>query len=164
MSHGQSVRANSRMGFLAAAIAFAMLAGAALFQSPALAEGPKAALLITKSTNVPKEKSDTFWPATRTIIGQYYTLLPEEQVTAAQKKAEDAGCVDEACLDAVRKELGVPVALQLLHKDEGYFNPLKMWKSTDAGIEKHDYMCSRCTFQEFKVIVNRLTKKFEADH
>jgi hypothetical protein len=147
-----------------AALSVATLLVSLLAAAPVFGEGPKAALLLTKVKNVDNIKLERFWPATQEIIGQYYTLIPEEQVMAAQKKAEADGCVDEACAEAVRKELGVPVALQLYHVDEGYFNPLKMWKATEAGIEKHDYMCSRCTFPEFKVIVNRLTKKFEADH
>jgi len=162
MNAGRTTLPRAEIVALSAVIATLMLLFTGL--TPARAEGPKAALLLTMTKGVTQEKLAAFWPATMSVIGQYYTLLPEADVWAAQKTAQEAGCENEACLDAVRKALGVPIALQLLHTDEGYFNPLKMWKATDAGVEKHDYMCSRCTFQEFKVVLNRLTKKFEAEH
>ena len=135
---------------------------AALPAAPALAgETHSAALMSTITKGVNEEKKAVTWKITKEVMAQYYTLLPEEQVTSAEQKAQAAGCEEEACLEAVRQELGVPVVFQLRHVDEGYFNPLYMTMSSGEGIRKEWYMCSRCTMQEFKVIMNRLMHKFE---
>ena len=152
-------RASWRFWGLLSVCAVLPAAGWAL---PALAgELHPAALMSTITKGVNEEKKEVTWKITREVMAQYYTLLPEEQVASAEQKAQAAGCVEEACLEAVRKELGVPAVFQLRHVDEGYFNPLYMTRVSEEGTKKEWYMCSRCTMQEFKVIMNRLMHKFE---
>jgi hypothetical protein len=127
----------------------------------ARAEGPQAALLYTNMKGVAEEKKEASWSSTKKVMAQYFTLLPDERVIPAQDRARSAGCDGEACLEAVRKDLGVPVALQLRHIDEGYFHQLFVTRVNAEGAREKHYTCSRCTPQEFQVILNRLMRTFD---
>ena len=52
----------------------------------------------------------------------------------------------------------MPIVYRLKHVDEGYFNHLYITRVTNDGVEKKDYICSRCSFGEYKVILRRLLR------
>jgi hypothetical protein len=127
----------------------------------ARADGPKAALLYTDMKGVEDGNKEAMWGYTKRVFAEFYSVLPDERVLPAQEKAKTAGCAGAACLEAVRKDLGVPVALQLRHVSEGYFQHLFVTRVTDEGAREKSYWCSRCTPQEFQVILNRLMRTFD---
>ncbi len=120
--------------------------------------GQDAALMTTIMQGVGDDEKAQLTAHLWEALGEYYPLLPAEQVNAAEQRAQAAGCEEDACLEAVRKDLGVPLVYRLRHVDEGYFNHLYMTRATGNGVEHKDYICSRCSFGEYKVILDRLLR------
>jgi hypothetical protein len=149
-----------KQGTLALSLAFACLPALGP-ASLAWAEAPKAALLYTDMKGVEEENKAAMWGYTKTVFAEFYSVLPDERVLPVHEKAKTAGCEGVACLEAVRKDLGVPVALQLRHVSEGYFQHLYVTRVTDEGAREKSYWCSRCTPQEFQVILKRLMRTFD---
>ena len=50
---------------------------------------------------------------------------------------------------------------QLHHVDEGYFHQLYVTRVTGEGARQKHYTCSRCTVQEFQVILKRVMRTFD---
>jgi hypothetical protein len=144
--------------FLALGLLFASPLAPALV---AWAEGSKAALLYTDMKGVADDNKAKMWGHTKKVFAEFYSVLPDERVLPAQERAKAAGCGGEGCLEAVRKELGVPVALQLRHVDEGYFHQLNVTRVTEEGSRQKHYTCSRCTPEEFQVILKRVMRTFD---
>lgn len=120
--------------------------------------GQQAALMTTIMQGVGDEEKAKLTAHLWEALGEYHPLLPAEQVGPAEQRALAAGCEEDACLESVRQDLGVPLVYRLRHVDEGYFNHLYMTRATGNGIEHKDYICSRCSYKEYTVILDRLLR------
>jgi hypothetical protein len=82
----------------------------------------------------------------RELLSQYYRLLPQKEVVAAEAQADRAACSGtEACMAEVRRILGVDVVYHLRIEDQGYVDPVHLTRLGDGGVVKQYTLCNRCT-------------------
>ncbi len=148
------MNAKSKVWAIGAVLVAAILAPTATGWSA----GQQAALMSTIMQGVGDDEKAQLTAHLWEALGEYHRLLPAEQVGPAEQRALAAGCEEDGCLESVRQDLGVPLVDRLRHVDEGYFNQLYMTRATANGIEHKDYICSRCSFREYKVILDRLLR------
>ena len=137
---------------------FILPAAILLLPGAGWSDDSQVALMTTEMVGVGDDEKVRVTEFLWKVLGEYHPLLPGEQVRAAEQRAQAAGCEGEACLQAVRENLGVSMVYRLKHVDEGYFNHLYMTRATSEGFVHKDYICSRCSFPEYQVILRRLLR------
>ena len=95
----------------------------------------------------------------RELLSQYYRLVPQDQVQAAEARVARAGCDGtEACMAEIRQALGVDVVYHLDIDDQGYVDPVHLTRLGDAGVARQYTQCNRCTRRLYRRILDELLR------
>lgn len=93
----------------------------------------------------------------RELLSQYYRLIPQDEVEAAEARADKADCAGtEACMAEVRRILGVDVVYNLRIEDQGYVDPVHLTRLGDDGVVKQYTQCNRCTRRLYRRTLEEL--------
>ncbi len=99
----------------------------------------------------------------RELLSQYYRLVPQDQVQAAEARATSAGCDGtQACMAEVRQALDVDVVYHLYIDDQGYVDPVHLTHLGNAGVVKQYTQCNRCTRRLYRRILDELLRAAHA--
>ena len=93
----------------------------------------------------------------RKLLSQYYRLVPQDEVQAAETQADGAVCGSpEACMAEVRRILGVDVVFHLRIEDQGYVDPVHLTRLGGDGVFKQYAQCNRCTRRLYRRTLEEL--------
>ncbi len=127
------------------------------------AEPQSAALMAPVMVGVISGEVSTRTEVLRELLSQYYRLVPQDQVQAAEARATSAGCDGtEACMAEVRQALGVDVVYYLYIDDQGYVDPVHLTRLGNAGVVKQYTQCNRCTRRLYRRILDELLRAAHA--
>ena len=99
----------------------------------------------------------------RELLSEYYRLVPQDQVQAAEARAASGGCDGtEGCMTVVRQALGVDVVYHLYIDDQGYVDPVHLTRLGDAGVVMQYTQCNRCTRRLYRRILDDLLRAAHA--
>ena len=128
-----------------------------------IAEPRSAALMAPVMVGVAPGEVSQRAEVLRELLSQYYRLVPQDQVQAAEARAASAGCDDTpACMAQVRQGLGVDVVYHLYIDDQGYVDPVHLTRLGDAGVVKQYTQCNRCTRRLYRRILDELLRAAHA--
>lgn len=114
--------------------------------APALGEPQSAAMMSPFMENVVAGEVAKRADILRELLSQYYRLVPQDQVEAAETEANGAVCDGiEACMGEIRRILGVDVVYHLRVDDQGYVDPVHLTRLGDEGVARQYTQCNRCT-------------------
>ena len=95
----------------------------------------------------------------RELLSQYYRLVSQDDVEAAEIEAERVPCAGtEACMAEVRQILDVDVVYHLRIDDQGYVDPVHLTRLDDDGVVKQYAQCNRCTRRLYRRILEELLR------
>ena len=127
------------------------------------AEPQSAALMAPVMVGVVSGEVSTRTEVLRELLSQYYRLVPQDQVQAAEAHATSAGCDGtEACMAEVRQALGVDVVYYLYIDDQGYVDPVHLTRLGNTGVVKQYTQCNRCTRRLYRRILDELLRAAHA--
>lgn len=127
------------------------------------AEPSRAALMAPFMENVVAGEVAARTEVLRDLLSQYYRLVPQDRVEAAEHRAATAGCGDtETCMAEVRQTLGVDVVYHLHIEDQGYVDPVHLTHLGDAGMVKQYTQCNRCTRRLYRRMLEELLRATHA--
>ena len=127
------------------------------------AEPQSAALMVPVMVGVVSGEVSKRTEVLRELLSQYYRLVPQDQVQAAEARATSAGCDGtEACMAEVRQALGVDVVYHLYIDDQGYVDPVHLTHLGNAGVVKQYTQCNRCTRRLYRRILDELLRAAHA--
>ena len=126
---------------------------------PALAgaQPQSAAMMSPFMENVVAAEVEKRAEVFRELLSQYYRLIPQDEVEAAEARADKADCAGtEACMAEVRRILGVDVVYNLRIEDQGYVDPVHLTRLGDNGVVKQYTQCNRCTRRLYRRTLEEL--------
>ena len=127
------------------------------------AQPKRAALMAPFMENVAPAEVTERTELLRGLLSQYYRLLPQDQVAAAEARATSAGCDGtEACMAAVRQALGVDVVYHLYIEDQGYVDPVHLTRLGDTSVDRQYTQCNRCTRRLYRRMLEELLRATHA--
>ena len=127
------------------------------------AEPQSAALMAPMMQGVVSGEVSKRTEVLRELLSQYYRLVPQDQVQAAEARAANAGCDGTpACMAEVRQALGVDVVYHLYIDDQGYVDPVHLTHLGNAGVVKQYTQCNRCTRRLYRKILDELLRAAHA--
>ena len=127
------------------------------------AEAQSAALMAPVIVGVVSGEVSKRTEVLRELLSQYYRLVPQDQVQAAEARATSAGCDGtEACMAEVRQALGVDVVYHLYIDDQGYGEPVHLTHLGNASVVKQYTQCNRCTRRLYRRILDELLRAAHA--
>ena len=127
------------------------------------AEPQRAALMAPVMQNVAAGEVAKRTDVLRELLSQYYRLVPQNQVAAAEARAANAGCDGiEACMAEVRQALGVDVVYHLHIEDQGYVDPVHLTHLGNAGVIRQYTQCNRCTRRLYRRMLEELLRAAHA--
>lgn len=93
----------------------------------------------------------------RELLSQYYRLVPQNEVEAAEVQADNVPCAGtEACMAELRQILGVDVVYHLRIEDQGYVDPVHLTHLGNAGVVRQYTQCNRCTRRLYRRTLEEL--------
>ena len=93
----------------------------------------------------------------RELLSQYYRLAPQNEVEAAEARADSAACAGTvACMAEVRRLLGVDVVYHLRIEDQGYVDPVHLTHLGNTGVVRQYTQCNRCTRRLYRRTLEEL--------
>ena len=123
------------------------------------AEPPSAAMMSPVMENVVAGEVAKRAEVFRDLLSQYYRLLPQEEVRAAEARANGAACAGiEACMAEIRRLLDVDVVYHLRIDDQGYVDPVHLTRLGDDGVVKQYAQCNRCTRRLYRRTLDSLLR------
>ena len=134
--------------------------------APALtdAQPQSAAMMSPFMENVVTAEVATRAGVFRELLSQYYRLIPQDEVEAAEAQAVTADCTGtEACMAEVRRILGVDVVYNLRIEDQGYVDPVHLTRLGDDGVVKQYTQCNRCTRRLYRRTLEELLQVAHAE-
>ena len=127
------------------------------------AEPQSAALMAPVMVGVVSGEVSKRTEVLRELLSQYYRLVPQDQVQAAEARATSAGCDGtQACMAEVRQALDVDVVYHLYIDDQGYVDPVHLTHLGNAGVVKQYTQCNRCTRRLYRRILDELLRAAHA--
>lgn len=127
------------------------------------AEPQSAALMTPVMQNVASGEVAKRTDVLRELLSQYYQLLPQDQVEAAEARATNAGCDGiEPCMAEVRQALGVDVVYHLRIEDQGYVDPVHLTRLGNTGVIRQYTQCNRCTHRLYRRMLDELLRATQA--
>ena len=95
----------------------------------------------------------------RELLSQYYRLVPQDRVEAAETEAKEAACDGlEACMGEIRRILGVDVVYHLRVDDQGYVDPVHLTRLGGEGVARQYTQCNRCTRRLYRRTIEDLLR------